>query len=191
LFKWPYYHDGGLSHDDANALTAGARRPLDEIRQILLANSVQSHAKVLAQFNLDALGILSITVTRVSPEVLLQSQDIDEARKDLHRALQVIVESSLDARFKSLFSKLIGTAVAALNEYDIFGPDSVAEAIGILMARGVGIQQQAPKDQAGRIRNALSIIGNVLSIAYRGFQVHNALSGHEVSKLLPGSTADP
>jgi hypothetical protein len=170
-----HYHDPDLSTDDSRHLVSQALRPLDDVRNAVVNNSIHSPVTVVTQFPLRELELLAITITKDSSEQDLTDDDVTRSKAALDEALAVILDSSLSARYKAAFSALINQARLSLDHYAIFGADGVTEAIGLLFARSVGLRATASTVDTATIGAALSRVSTVLTIIYRGIQIATAL----------------
>ncbi len=178
-----HYYDPDLAKDDQAHVVQSALQPLDEVRGVVVANSIHSKVGVLGQFQLRPIEILALTVTKDSSERDLEDQDLARAKAQLESALKTILASQLDRRFKSGFSHLIHQAQLSLDHYRIFGSDGVAEAVGIIFARSVGFQATAAPSDVSTVGSVLQRVSSVLTIVYRGAQIARYF-------LAPGTPSD-
>ena len=179
------YSDSDLPMEARLAEAAIPLRPIADIRGALLSNSIHSTASVLSQFQLNDIAILAVTATRRSSEEELNQEALERARAAVNEALETVLTSKLHPNFKAAFASEIAHVLDALNDYQVYGPEGVADAVSRVMSTAVVARRYVSNDDAAVVSSSMSRLSDALTIVTGSWVVgHDILPA--VIRLLSG-----
>lgn len=178
------YTDPAKDPESQQATIKVALGPLEPIRSTFLGNSIHSKAPILKQFPPAELYQVLNTIDRFAKGPSLADDAVEQAITLVGRANQVIGSAGLDPRFVALFHQRTALVLEALKQFDQYGPDDAVEAVGIVLADVYVYQQLVPVGDREKIRPAIELIANILTIIQVSWPVASPLLLGLLAKLL-------
>jgi hypothetical protein len=178
------YADPAKTAESQEATIKVALGPIDPIRSSFLGNSIHSKAAILKQFPPGDLYQVLNTMDRFATGASLAEDAVDQAVALVGRANQVIGAAGLDPRFVALFHERTALVLDALKQFDQYGPEEAVEAVGIVLADTYVYQQLVPIGDREKIKSAIELIANILTIIQVSWPVASPLLIGLAAKLL-------
>lgn len=120
--------------------------PVRSLRDSLISNSPKSPVRVILQHEPDRLLTLAATTSRVSGRFAPSSEELASVAEKLRAVQQEVLASDLPAALKEAFRSGIERLLRMVDQYSIFGPEGIQQAVGELTGQlSVRAEAQDPK----------------------------------------------
>lgn len=162
------FDDETLSDELRQRSRQQASAPLRQVFQVLANNSVMSQVAVFSSIPLGEVRILALVTSQRLGREDIAVERIEQLRESIADLRAAIVEADLPDTLKAYLLSILREMERAIDEYQVFGADEIANKFGKLLATISSLRDQEEGGVNAKIWEKLSRIGALLSVIQFG-----------------------
>lgn len=158
------FDDEALSDE----LRQQASAPLRQVFHVLANNSVMSQVGVFSSIPLGEVRILAIAISKQLGREDIAVEHIEQLRESIADLRSAIIEAQLPDTLEAYLLNILRDMERAIDEYQVFGVDEVADKFGKLLVTISSLRDQEEGAANAKIWDILSRFGAILSVIQFG-----------------------
>lgn len=160
--------DETLSDELRQSSRQQASAPLRQVFQVLASNSVMSQVGVFGSVPLGEIRILAIATSKQLGREDIATERLEQLRASVADLRSAIIETELPDTLKAYLLSILRDMERAIDEYQVFGVDEVANQFGKLLMTISTSPDQGDGEAKVRMWEALNRVGALLSVIQFG-----------------------